>query len=172
MELWNIYDKERIKTDKTIERGNKLSDNEFHLVVHICIFNSEGKMLIQQRQPFKKGWPDMWDITVGGCAIAGENSSMAAERELLEEIGYQADFSGERPFFTINFSTGFDDYYLIERDVEIRELTLQYEEVQNVKWADKDKILKMIDAGSFIPYYGSLIGLLFEMRNQEGAHRL
>lgn|GEM_PF-640398 len=32
------------------------------------------------------------------------------------EIGYKIDLSNERPFFTINFEVGFDDYYFIEDD--------------------------------------------------------
>ena len=169
MELWDVYDKERVITGRTIKRGNEFDDNDFHLVVHICIFNYEGKMLIQQRQPFKEGWSNMWDITVGGSAIAGEKSSQAAERELFEEIGYRADLSKERPFLTINFSTGFDDYYFIEDDVNIDSLTLQYEEVQCVKWASKEEVLKLIADGKFIPYYHSLIEMIFDMRKHRGA---
>ncbi|BDU50412.1 NUDIX hydrolase [Haliovirga abyssi] len=169
MEIWDIYDKERCITGNTIKRGSEFNDNEFHLVVHICIFNSKGQMLIQRRQPFKKGWPNMWDITVGGSSIAGESSSQAAERELFEEIGYKADFSKRRPFFTINFSYGFDDYYIIEDDVDIDTLKLQYEEVQCVRWATKDEIIDLIDKGEFISYYKNLIRLMFDMRKQRGA---
>ena len=68
-------------------RGEKQPKNTYRIIVHICIFNSKGKMLIQQRQPFKKGFSNMWDITVGGSAIAGDDSRMAAQRELLEELG-------------------------------------------------------------------------------------
>lgn len=171
MELWDIYDKSRIKTGKTIERGKTLPENGYHMVVHICIFNTQGEMLIQQRQPFKEGWPNLWDITVGGSAIAGETSSMAAERELYEEIGYRYDFSKTRPSLTVNFKNGFDDYYLIEKDIDIDSLKLQYEEVQRVKWASKDEILKMIKSEIFIPYYESMIQLLFDMHKHLGAHR-
>ena len=82
----------------------------------------------------------------------------------------RADLLSERPFVTINFNLGFDDYYLIEKNVDIDTLTLQYEEVQRVKWATKDEILKMIHNGSFIPYYCSLIEMLFDMRKRRGAH--
>jgi isopentenyldiphosphate isomerase len=170
MELWSVYDKERIVTNKTIERCKELAENEFHLVVHICIFNSSDQMLIQQRQPFKEGWSNMWDLSVGGSAVAGETSSMAAERELFEEIGYKADLSNERPFITVNFQRGFDDYYLLEKDLDLSTLKLQYEEVQKVKWATKAEILHMIKTGCFIPYYNSLIDTLFEMRQRRGSH--
>ena len=49
-----------------MKRGEPMKDGDYHLVVHICIFNTDGKMLIQQRQPFKDGWSNLWDITVGG----------------------------------------------------------------------------------------------------------
>lgn len=54
MELFDLYDDERNFTGETIERGKPLPENRYHLVIHICIFGSDGKMLIQQRQPFKK----------------------------------------------------------------------------------------------------------------------
>jgi isopentenyldiphosphate isomerase len=169
MELWDIYDKNRIKSNITKERGSKLDYNEYHLVVHICIFNSKGEMLIQQRQTFKQGWPNLWDITVGGCAKAGETSEMAAERELFEELGYSADLTKERPLFTINFYDGFDDYYIIEREIDLDTLILQQEEVQNVKWADKGTILKMIKDGTFIPYHNSIIELLIDNKMSRGS---
>jgi isopentenyldiphosphate isomerase len=169
MELWDIYDKNRNLTGRTIERGSELCKGDYHLVVHVCIFNSKNEMLIQQRQPWKKGWPNMWDITVGGCALTGETSVEAAERETLEEIGYNIDLSQERPFFTINFEVGFDDYFLLEREIDINDLTLQYEEVQTVKWASKDEVLRLVKDGKFIDYW--FTELLFDMRNNRGSIR-
>ena len=169
MDLWDIYNSERVKTGKVMERGKNFEDGAYHLVVHVCIFNSKNEMLIQQRQPFKDDWSNLWDFTAGGSAISGDNSYIAAERELFEEIGLRMDFSNIRPHLTINFEFGFDDYYLVEVDVEIEKLNLQYEEVQAVKWVSKDKILEMVDNGEFISYYKSLIELLFEMRHKYDA---
>lgn len=169
MELWDVYDKNRNLTGRTMERGSEFGKGDFHLVIHVCIFNSKNEMLIQQRQPWKKGWPNMWDITVGGCAVSGETSIEAAEREMFEEIGYEIDLSDERPFFTINFEVGFDDYYLVEREIEIKDLTLQYEEVQSVKWASKDEILQLVKEGKFIDYW--FIEYLFDMRKHRSGYR-
>src|SRR5690606_22349593 len=145
-------------------RGTEFAEGDYHLVVHVCIFNSQNEMLIQQRQPFKEGWSNFWDFTVGGSATAGDNSREAAQRELYEEIGLVHDFSQLRPSFTINFTHGFDDFYLIERDVDLDELVLQYDEVQQVKWATEAEIIEAIQKGEFIPYYESLVKLLFQMR--------
>lgn len=170
MELWDIYNSDRTKTDKTMVRDGDFPSGAYHLAVHACIFNTKGEMLIQQRQPFKQGWSNMWDITVGGSAISGDTSQTAMERELREEIGLKIDLQNVRPHLTVNFDRGFDDIYLIEKELDLRELTLQYEEVQQVKWASFDEICKMLDEGVFIPYYKSLIQLLFDMRKQYGAH--
>ena len=170
MEIWDLYTKDRIKTDKTMIRGTQITNGFYRLVVHICIFNSKGEMLIQKRQPFKAGWSNMWDITVGGSAIVGDSSQSAAEREVYEEIGYKLSLEGIRPALTINFDEGFDDIYLIQEDVDITKLKLQYEEVKAVKWASKEEILSMIDEEIFIPYYKSFIELLFSMRNHRGIH--
>ncbi len=171
MELWDIYDKDRSKTGKTMVRGEEFAEGCYHMVVHVCIFNAKGEMLIQQRQPFKEGWPDMWDVTVGGSAVSGESSQDAIERELFEEIGLRHDFQKIRPQLTINFDKGFNDIYLIEREVDLDSLCLQPEEVQRVKWASQEEIFRMMESGEFIPYYEPLLQLLFEMRKGYGTIR-
>ncbi|MEG1560728.1 MAG: NUDIX domain-containing protein [Clostridia bacterium] len=169
MEIFDIYDENRIKTGKTMIRGYKFAPGAYHMVIHVCIFNSDDKMLIQQRQPFKKGWSNLWDLTVGGSAISGETSAAAAEREVLEEIGYRLNLKNMRPNLTINHATCFNDIYLLKRDLDINGLHLQYSEVQRVKWATKDEIKELIDIGVFIPYYKSFIDLLFDMRHDRGV---
>lgn len=161
MELWDLYTKDRIKTDKTMVRGESTPERYYRMVIHICIFNSEGKMLIQHRQPFKSGWSDMWDVSVGGSAVLGDSSAAAAERELREELGLEMSFENIRPSLTLNFSWGFDDIYIVKKNVDLSQLSLQYEEVKEVRWADADEIRSMIDDGSFIPYHKSYIDMLF-----------
>ena len=170
MEILDLYTKDRIKTDKTMIRGTDVPKNHYRLIVHICIFNSKGELLIQQRQPFKSGWPNLWDVTVGGSATHGDSSEKAAERELLEELGYELSFKNIRPALTINFNEGFDDIYILEKDIDISKLTLQPEEVQSVKWATKEEIYKLLDENMFIPYHKSFIDLVFFMRNHNGTH--
>ena len=170
MELWDIYDRDRRLLPGQMVRGDPYRPGEYHLVVHICVFNPEGKMLIQKRQPFKQDFSGLWDITVGGSSVKGETSRDAARRELREEVGIDFDFSEKQPSFTVNTDHIFDDFYLIEKDVDLSVLVLQYEEVEAVRWADEDEILKMIDEKFFIPYEKSLIPLLFAMRKHYGVH--
>lgn len=170
MEIWDVYDVFRQKTGRFHQRGIPLEKGEHHLVVHGCLFNAAGQMLIQQRQSFKEGWPNLWDVTVGGSALAGETPQQAIARELAEEVGIQHGFRSARPAFTLNFSVGFDDWFLLERDdIDCRTLTLQAEEVQAVRWADENEIQRMIGEGTFIPYEPSLISFVFSRRYAMGA---
>lgn len=170
MERFDLYTADREKTGQTMVRGEPTPAGFYRLVVHVCIFDSEGRMLIQQRQPFKRGWSNLWDISVGGCAVAGDNSRSAAERETREELGLPLDLSDIRPTLTIHWENGFDDYYVLTRDVDLQTLHLQQEEVQAVRWAGLEEILRMIDSGEFIPYEKSLIELLFFRRTHRSSH--
>lgn len=172
MEIWDLYNNERKKIGK-IERGQKIPEDAYHLVVHVCIFNSKGEMLIQKRNTNKKIWPGAWDLTLGGSALAGETSRDAAHREISEELGLEIDFSKEIPYFTIvfgdKFDKGFDDYFLIRKDVDLKDVTFKDNEVEQVKWATEAEILSMIDKKEFISFHKPLISTIFAMLNQRGA---
>ncbi len=92
-------------------------------------------------------------------------SSIAAKREVSEELGLDLDIENSRPVITVNFDAGFDDIYVVTKDVELSELTLQYEKVKDVKWASKEMIFSMIDEEIFIPWKKELVGLLFTMKD-------
>ncbi len=169
MESFDLYDVNRNKTGKTLERGNKVPEGLYRLVVHACIFNSEGKMLIQKRVATKSGWSGMWDISSGGSALAGDTSQQAASRELLEEIGIDYSLEGIRPAMTIYFDGGFNDIYTVNMDVDINSLQLQPSEVAEVRWATEEEILEMMKQKEFVLYKSSFISLLFFLRNHNGA---
>lgn len=170
MELWDLYDENRVKLGKTMVRGEKQPAGVYRIVVHACIFNSQGQMLIQQRQPFKSGWSNMWDVTVGGSAVSGDTSQSAVERELFEELGLEMSFDGVLPALTLTPDGVFDDFYIAVRDdIDISSLKLQYSEVQGVKWESRDEIISMIKEGSFIPYAESFIDFLYHLRDHKRA---
>lgn len=167
-ELWDLYTSDRVRTGRTMRRCDECPAGLYHLVVHVCIF-WQGKMLLQQRQPFKDGWPDLWDVTAGGSALAGDTSQAAAERELWEEMGVALSLDGRLPALTMTFPDGFDDYYIVQKDISLDALRLQPEEVQAAKWADKEEIFRMIDAGTFLPVHKSAIELLFWLSEHDSV---
>ncbi len=168
MELVDLYDENRLPLGKTAERSAPRAPGEYRMVVHVCVFDCRGRLLIQRRAPEKFIWPDLWDVSVGGGVDAGETSRRGAEREFREELGYPLDLSGLRPSLTVNFDGGFDDFYILTKDLDPEELTLQAGEVRAVRWASREEVLDMLGQGTFIPYPESFLRFLFDMRKQFG----
>ena len=164
MELVDLYDENRVPLGRVAERHAKKAPGEYRMVVHVCIFNGLGQMLIQQRSPEKTIWPELWDVSIGGGVDAGETSRQGAVREVGEELGYDLDLIGLRPAVTVNFEDGFDDFFVVTRDLDLGDLRLQKEEVSDVRWATLEETLAMLENGQFIPYPPSFLRFLFEAR--------
>ena len=168
MELVDLYDENRVPLGKTAERYGEKGPGEYRTVVHVCLFNKAGQLLIQQRAACKHIWPDKWDVTVGGGVDAGETPRQGAEREVREELGLDLDLTGLRPSVTVNFDGGFDDFFLLEREVDLSSLRLQEEEVAQVRWADWPEVEVLLENGAFITYPRSFLRFLFDMRKTFG----
>lgn len=70
--------------------GSKL----LHPVVHLHVFDAEGRLFLQHRPEWKDIQPGKWDTAVGGHVDFGENVTAALKREALEELGL-SDFTPE-----------------------------------------------------------------------------
>ena len=70
--------------------GSKL----LHPVVHLHVFDSAGRLYLQQRPLWKDIQPGKWDTAVGGHVDYGEDISSALQREVREELGIE-DFVPE-----------------------------------------------------------------------------
>ena len=151
MEMVDLYDENRLPLGRTAERYAPKGEGEYRVVVHICVFDSRGRLLIQQRSREKAVWPEAWDVS-------------AAPADWLPPL----DLTGVRPSCTVNFDGGFDDFFLVERDLGLEELTLQKEEVARARWAELPEILDMVDRGEFIDYPKSFLAFLFDMRGTFG----
>ena len=87
MELWDIYDKNKVRTGRTMERNHfNLADDEYHLTVLGVIMRPDKSFLITKRVKTKAWAPGWWEVS-GGAAQAGEESADAVRREVLEETG-------------------------------------------------------------------------------------
>ncbi len=65
-----------------------------HPVVHLHVFDSEGRLYRQHRPAWKDIQPDKWDTAVGGHVDYGESIEAALRREAREELGL-TDFEPE-----------------------------------------------------------------------------
>lgn len=152
MELWDVLDEKGNKTGKTVERGQVMEQDEYHLLINVWIRNKNGEYLITKRAPIKKVLPNMWETTCG-AAITGEDSLETVLREVREEIGVQLSPQNGKFIFRIkrhsdNISE-FVDVWLFEEEIDINKIVYQPEEVCGAKWAAPNKIKAMIESGEF-----------------------
>lgn len=145
MEIWDVYDENRIPLGKTIARGDRMKKGEYHLVVFVWVFNSRGQLLLTKRSPEKRSFPNKWDPT-GGAVQAGENSLQAVQRELFEETGIRAEQSEFIWIDTYRRAGKNDicDVYFLRRDVSLDELVMQEGETCGAMWVSRQELERMI----------------------------
>lgn len=162
MELWDILDCNRQKTGKLIERGQPMRQDEYHLVVHVWISNSQGQYLISKRTP-NKTYPLMWETT-GGSAIAGDSSLQAALREVKEELGIKLNPNGGKCIYSYkNQLSNFPDFvdvWLFQQEIDITSVVYQADEVCDARWATLEEIKQLIVDGKFVNVFHYIDQLL------------
>lgn len=158
MELWDIYDKNKNLTGRTMVRNDwSLKDDEYHLTVLGIIRNKEDKYLITQRV-MTKAWAAGWWEVSGGGVQAGESSREAVNREVLEETGL--DVAGLEPICMLTYAREnpgegdnyFVDYYLFELDFSEKDVKLQTEEAMGFKLAKLEEIKELAKQGIFLHF--------------------
>ena len=163
MELLDIYSSQCQKTGGTVSRSDckGLPKNEYLMVVHLCVFNSRGEMLIQKRQLHKDRYPGMWDLSAGGFVQSGETVNDAVLREAREEIGMDFDAEAIRYIMTVPFSYVLDGFFSVRGDFKLEDFTPQQTEVLELKWASADEVLQMRKNGQFVDYDANLLAYCF-----------
>ncbi len=143
MEKWELLDENGEATGRIIVRGEPLLPGQYHLVEHIWIVDSKGRILIQRRADHLRLMAGMWAAT-GGSAIAGEDSESAARRELFEELGIRTA-AGEMVYGgRMRRRSSFTDIWLLYRDIDPATLRLQAEEVAEARWVTPDELVEML----------------------------
>ena len=171
MEVWDILDRNGVITGKTVERKKvRLSRGEYHLVVHIWILGSDGRVLIQRRSFDKPLMPGEW-AAIGGSAVSGESSADAARRELYEEMGIETEPGELKLIKQMVRKNSILDIYLLCRDTAVSDLVLQEEEVSEAKWVHRNKLRQMIKTRQFHNYGNEYFDAVFSAFDRRSALR-
>lgn len=158
MEYWDIYDKDKKLTGRTMKKNDWcLADDEYHLSVLGVIQRPDGKFLITQRVMSKHWAPGWWEVP-GGGAMAGESAEQAVRREVLEETGL--DVAGAEGGFVFSYhreNPGKGDNYFVDifkyvMDFEESDVKIQESEALGFRLADKDEIKALAEEGIFLHY--------------------
>ncbi|WP_214744990.1 NUDIX domain-containing protein [Exiguobacterium sp. s189] len=140
-ETWDLLDENRQPLGRTHFRGDELEPHTFHTVIEVFTFDSDGRLLLSKRHP-DKTYPLLWEGT-GGSILAGETSRQGAVRELKEELGLRVLPEQLRFVTTIKRDTYFLDLYcyVYENPIDLGQLTLQADEVIDVRLQEWEAVL-------------------------------
>lgn len=127
--------------------GSKL----LHPVVHLHVFDREGRLYLQRRPDWKDIQPGKWDTAVGGHVDYGENVEDALRREAREELGLQG-FEAEHILSYVFESSREREYVNVFRTVT--DLTPEpTDELDGGRFWTKEEILSSIGKDILTPNF-------------------
>ncbi len=156
MEYWDIYDKNKQLTGRTMQRNDfTMQDGDYHLTVLGVVCRPDGRFLITQRA-MDKHWAAGWWEVSGGGVMAGESSQQAVFREVLEETGLDVSQAQGGYQFTYRRESKGDNYfvdvYKFILDFDESDVTPQLREMQGFMLADRTQIEAFAKQGIFLHY--------------------
>lgn len=141
MELFDVYDSNRKPLGYSKARGDKLLDNEYNMGIETWIINDH-KLLMTKRS-LEKSHPGKWEVP-GGCSQIGETSIDTLTRELKEEVNIDIK-DNYKLLDTVMYKKMFVDIYTSNIKVDLDKVSLQKEEVSDIKFFTKEEFLNMKD---------------------------
>ncbi len=153
-ELIDILNNKGDYTGKTCLKSEAHAKGYFHPTIHVWLYTTNNKILLQKRAATKKVFPNLWDISVAGHIGAGEIIEDAAVREVNEEIGYTLSVSDLHKICVrkhqITHPNGIQDnefhhVFIAKLTQSIETLTIQESEVSDLKLFDIKTILNTKD---------------------------
>ena len=160
MEYRDLYDENKLITGEVIKKGDVVPRGRYYLTVVVWIENSKGDLLIQKRLPEKY---HMW-ATTGGHPKSGESSLEGMVTELKEELGINVDSKELKLFKTIKTEDDFVDLYYLKKNIDIKNIIVQKEEVEDVKWVTNEEIDELIKQGNFLSPHIDFYKYLLEFK--------
>lgn len=88
-EIFPIVDENGNVTGKATRGQCHCGSKLLHPVVHLHVFDPQGRLYLQKRPEWKDIQPGRWDTAVGGHIDYGEEVADALRREAREELGLE-----------------------------------------------------------------------------------
>lgn len=174
-ELIDIYDSKNRPLNEKKMKSEAHRKGLWHRVAHVWIYNSNKEIMLQLRAKDKEVYPNMWDISVAGHISAGEKEIVSAMREIEEEIGLKIKESELQLLnirnvqFTTNTTINNEIIYLylLKYDGNIKQLKIQEEELQEIKFFKLKELEKQLKEtpDKFTPYGNYFYEIIERIRN-------
>ncbi len=152
MELFQLVDRDGNPVGQASREECHGNPRLIHLVVHLHVFDPEGRLLLQRRALNKDTNPGKLDTSMGGHVRAGEEVGAALMREAREEL--DIDASGALFLYGYLFGNSFEtEYARCYRLTHRGKITADPEEISEVAFFTMQEIDAMVGTGTLTPMF-------------------
>lgn len=123
-----------------------------HPVVHLHIFDKQGRLYLQRRSMSKEIQPGKWDTAVGGHVDYGETIEEALHREVREELGITV-FEPIHNFTYLFQSSVEREMVYSYRTIYEGDIVIDPEEIDEGRYWDIDEVMAHMGKGVFTPNF-------------------
>ena len=141
-EILDLYDNDFNKLNKTIIRRVDEIPNGTNIMQSYILIQNKNKYLLEQTTQRNN---NKWAIP-GGHLLTGETPEKGLERELNEELGIKKIQYKKLDTIKFPYNSYIFNVFYSETIRDIDSLTLQQNEVIQVKWYSKEEILELINS--------------------------
>ncbi len=163
-EMIDVLDENGIKTGQILPRSEIHKKGLWHRAIVVAIINEKNEILIQQRSANKDKNPNKWDISAAGHISSGQDSLMAATREINEEVSVNLGFNVEVKEFRYMYSfrkqqvfaedyieNQFYDFFILRQNgLNKQSLKYQDSEVQAIDFVTISQLNEMRKNDNFV----------------------
>lgn len=133
----------------TKERDH-LDENDIVRVAALWIENKKGEVLLAKRPYEKRRDPNRWGPAVATLVEEEKPYRRAIVEAAMNEIGLKlGEVKEVEKVFVEGRNTFFCQYYYLQSNLNIESLTLNTDEVQELRWVDKDKLVGWVKEKPF-----------------------
>ena len=153
MELEDLYDNNFNKLNKTIRRRIDEIPDGCYVMMSYALIKNNNKYLLEQATSKSNN-----TLAIpGGHVLAGEDGLTGLKRELKEELSLKNVTIKHLDTIIYPYNRYIFNIYLIEDNVNIEDLVYNSNEIINVKWYTKEKILNKIKNGKINKGYAYIL---------------
>ena len=165
MELLDVYNNNGERTGRIVERGAKdtsFTDGEHIAVAIIYIENDNNEFLIQKTSKQKGGNYS----STGGHVNHNEEPIDTIKREVKEELGIDIskDNIVDLGYLLFDFPIRFVFY--LRKNIDIKDIILQKEEVESVSYMSEDKLRDLIKKGLMHEAHAKVLEYVLEYKKR------